>query len=340
MRASVLHGPGRVAVEERPVPEPGPGEVLVRIGSVGICGSDVHYYRHGRIAEYVVREPLILGHEAGGRIVGVGADVDPARIGQRVALEPGVPCRVCRECKAGRYNLCPDVRFFATPPFDGTFAEYVTLAADFAHPVPDSLSDDAAGLIEPLSVAVWACAKAEVGAGSSVLLSGAGPIGLMTVQVARALGATDVVVSDVAPARLDAATRFGATRTLDARTENAANAGIEVDAYIDCSGAPPAIAQGITAVRPAGRVVLVGMGADEITIPVGLVQGRELTITGTFRYANTYPTAIALAAAGRVDLDGMVTAHYTLDDAETALSQDRDPTAMKVIVRPGEAANN
>jgi L-iditol 2-dehydrogenase len=156
----------------------------------------------------------------------------------------------------------------------------------------------------------------------------------MTAQVARALGATEIIVSDVAPARLEAATRFGATRTLDARTENAAGLGIEVDAYIDCSGAPPAIGQGIRAVRPAGRVVLVGMGADEITIPVGLVQGRELTITGTFRYANTYPTAIALAAAGRVDLDGMVTAHYALDEVETALSQDRDPNTMKVIVQP------
>ena len=340
MRASVLHSPGRVVVEDRPVPEPGRGEVLIKIGSVGICGSDVHYYRHGRIAHYVVREPLILGHEAGGRIVGVGPDVDPNRLGQRVALEPGVPCRVCRECKAGRYNLCPDVQFFATPPVDGTFAEYVTLTADFAHPVPDTLSDDAAGLIEPLSVAVWACAKADIGAGSTVLLSGAGPIGLMTVQVARALGATQIVVSDVAATRLDMATRFGATRTLNAGTENAADAGIEVDAYIDCSGAAQAIQQGIKAVRPAGRVVLVGMGADEITIPVGLLQGRELTITGTFRYANTYPTAIALAASGRIDLDGMVTAHYPLDEAGMALSQDQDPSAMKVIIRPGEVADH
>ena len=116
MRASVLLGPGKVVLEERPVPSPGPGEVLIQIGSVGICGSDVHYYQHGRIAEYVVREPLVLGHEAGGRIVAVGAGVDSSRAGQRVALEPGVPCRICRECKAGRYNLCPDVRFFATPP--------------------------------------------------------------------------------------------------------------------------------------------------------------------------------------------------------------------------------
>ncbi len=335
MRVSVLHGPGKVVLEERPVPRPGPGEVLVQIGSVGICGSDVHYYRHGRIAEYVVREPLVLGHEAGGRIAAVGPGVDPGRIGQRVALEPGVPCRLCRECKAGRYNLCRDVRFFATPPIDGTFAEFVPLAADFAHPVPDSLSDDGAALIEPLSVGVWACEKAQLGAGSRVLISGAGPIGIMTVQVARALGATEIVVSDVAPARLEAAGSFGATRTLDARTDAAEIDGLDVDAAIDCSGAPPAISQAIRAIRPAGRLVLVGMGADEVTLPLGLIQGREITVTGTFRYANTYPTAIALAASGRVELDRMVTSRYGLDEAERALSLDADPTAMKVVVLPG-----
>ncbi len=337
MRVSVLHGPGKVELEQRPVPRPGPREVLVQIGSVGICGSDVHYYRHGRIAEYVVREPLVLGHEAGGRIAAVGQGVDPDRIGQRVALEPGVPCRLCRECKAGRYNLCRDVRFFATPPIDGTFAEFVVLAADFAHPVPDSLSDDAAALMEPLSVGVWACDKAQVGAGSRVLVSGAGPIGIMTVQVARALGATEIIVSDVAPARLAAARSFGATRTLDARTDGAEIDGLDVDAAIDCSGAPPAIAQAIRAIRPAGRLVLVGMGADEVTLPLGLIQGREITVTGTFRYANTYPTAIALAASGRVDLDRMVTSRYGLDEAERALSLDSDPAAMKVVVLPGIA---
>ncbi len=338
MRVSVLRAVGDVAVEKRPVPSPAAGEVLIKVGSVGICGSDIHYFRHGRIAEYVVREPLILGHEAGGHIVAVGPGVDPGRIGQAVALEPGVPCRVCRECKAGRYNLCPDVRFFATPPIDGAFAEYVVLAADFAHPVPDSLSEDAAGLIEPLSVGVWACDKVHVGAGSRVLISGAGPIGVMNVQVARALGATEIVVSDISPARLDTAMKFGATRALDARSESAVDAGIEVDAFIDCSGAQIAVQQGIRAVRPAGHVALVGMGADEISLPVGLIQGRELTVTGTFRYANVYPTAIALAASGLIDLDGMVTAHFSLDDVEAALSQDGNPDTMKVIVRPGGVA--
>ncbi len=335
MQVSVLRGIGDVAVETRDVPAPGPGEVLIKVGSVGICGSDIHYFRHGRIAEYVVREPMILGHEAGGRIVAVGAGVAPDRIGQRVAMEPGVPDRVCRECKEGRYNLCPNVRFFATPPIDGAFAEYVVLAADFAHPVPDSLSEDAAGLIEPLAVGVWACAKVQVGAGSRVLIAGAGPIGVMNVQVAKALGASDIIVSDISAARLELAKKFGATRVLDARTESAVDAGIEVDAFIDCSGAEIAVKQGIRAVRPAGHVALVGMGADEISLPVGLIQGRELTITGTFRYANVYPTAIALAAAGLIDLDGMVTAHFGLQDVEAALSQDGNPNTMKVIVRPG-----
>jgi len=336
MNVNVLAAVEEMRSERRPVPEPGRGEVLVRIGSVGICGSDVHYYRHGRIADYVVREPLVLGHEAGGVIVAVGDDVPDDRVGERVALEPGVPCRHCRECKHGRYNLCADVQFFATPPVDGAFAEYVSIAADFAHPIPDSISDDGAGLIEPLSVAVWACGKAHVGIGSRVLISGAGPIGLMNVQVAKAAGASQIVVTDIAPARLETAVAFGATRVLDARTEDAADSGIEVDAFIDCSGAEPAVRAGIRAVRPAGHVVLVGMGADNVSLPVGIIQNRELTITGTFRYANTYPTAIELAASGAVRLDEMVTAHFGLDEAESALQAAADPAAIKVIVRAGQ----
>lgn len=335
MRVSVLARAGEVRIERRPVPEPGPDEVLVQVGSVGICGSDVHYFRHGRIAEHVVRQPLVLGHEAGGSIVAVGAGVDRARVGERVALEPGVPCRRCRECKHGRYNLCPTVQFFATPPVDGAFAEFVTIAADFAHPVPDSVSDDGAGLIEPLAVGVWACGKAGVAAGSRVLIAGAGPIGLMNVQVARALGATEIVVTDIDQERLALARRCGATRTLEAGKHSPADLGIEVDAFIDCSGAPAAVRDGFRAVRPAGRVVLVGMGADELTIPVGLLQGREITVTGTFRYANVYPTAIALAASGVIDLDSLVTDHFDLEHAAQALERGTAPGAVKVIVHPG-----
>src|SRR4051794_40244862 len=149
MQVSVLRGVGEVDVEERPVPEPAADEVLVEVGSVGVCGSDVHYYEHGRIGTHVVRSPLVLGHEAGGVVTAVGADVTTVSVGQRVSIEPGVPCRTCAQCLAGRYNLCPEVRFFATPPFDGAFSQFVAMPAAFVYPVPDSVSDDAAGLIEP-----------------------------------------------------------------------------------------------------------------------------------------------------------------------------------------------
>src|SRR5881227_1171601 len=176
MQVSVLRGVGQVAVEERSVPEPAADEVLVEVGSVGVCGSDVHYFEHGRIGPYVVDSPLVLGHEAGGVVAAVGAEVTSLQVGQRVSIEPGVPCRACRQCLAGRYNLCPDVRFFATPPYDGALQEYVVVPAAFAHPIPDSISDDAAALLEPLSVGVWACRRGQVSAGSRVLVNGAGPI--------------------------------------------------------------------------------------------------------------------------------------------------------------------
>lgn len=332
MRASVLRGAKDVVVEERPVPQPAAGEVLVRIGSVGVCGSDVHYFEHGRIGDFVVTAPLVLGHEAGGVVVAVGPGVAPDRVGQRVSLEPGVPCRRCEWCHQGEYNLCPDIRFFATPPVDGAFCEYVAIADDFAYPVPEVLSDDAAGLLEPLSVAVWANRKADVGVGSSVLVAGAGPVGLLVAQVARALGAGRVVVSDVDEHRRGLASQFGATEVLDPAQPPSATA--DVEAFIDCSGAPAAVTAGVRMVRPAGRVVLVGMGADEMTIPVSLVQNREIVVTGTFRYANTWPEAIALASSGAVDLDALVTGHVDLDHVVDALAPDPAQRHVKIMVRP------
>lgn len=334
MRASVLRGVEDLVVEERRVPVPQPGEVLVQVGSVGTCGSDVHYFRHGRIGSFVVTDPLVLGHEAGGRVVAVGQGVPTSRVGERVSLEPGVPCRHCEYCRQGSYNLCPDVKFFATPPVDGAFCEYVTLAADFAYPIPDTMSDDAAGLIEPLSVGVWANRKAGVGIGSSVLVSGAGPVGLVVTQVARALGATQIVVSDVDPRRLELARSCGATDVLDA-TAGAPPDDLWVDAFVDCSGVTSAVTAGVPRVRPRGAVVLVGMGADEVSLPIPVVQNRELTVTGTFRYANTWPQAIALVARKEVDLDSLVTGHVDLDHVVDALAPDPAAHHVKVIVRPG-----
>jgi L-iditol 2-dehydrogenase len=335
VRVSVLRGVGDVALVERPTPEPGPGEVVVRVASVGVCGSDVHYYDHGRIGQYVVEQPLVLGHEASGVVTALGAGVSSPAIGQRVSIEPGVPDLVCEQCLAGRYNLCPGMRFYATPPIDGAFAEYVVVHAAFAHPVPDSISDDAAALLEPLSVGIWACRKAGVTAGSRVLITGAGPIGLVSVQAARAFGATDIVVSDVNPARLALARDLGATQVLDARTADVEDLPRPPDVLLECSGHPAATVAGIRALAPAGRAVLVGMGGDELPLPLSVVQERELEVTGTFRYAGTWPTAIALVAAGRVDLDRLVAGAYALGEAEDALTAGRrDPHSVKVVVHP------
>lgn len=267
MRVSVLYGAGSLGLEERADPTPGPHEVVVRVASVGVCGSDVHYYEHGRIGSHTVDAPLVLGHEASGTVTQVGHEVTRLEPGQRVSVEPGVPDFTCPECLAGRYNLCHHMRFYATPPVDGAFAELVTAHELFAHPVPDALSDDAAALLEPLSVGLWACRKALVGAGSRVLVTGAGPVGLVAAQAARALGAAEVVVSDVNPHRLRLAAELGATDVLDARSQSVNEAGVEPDVLLECSGNQRATSEAIRVVARAGRVVLVGMGGDELALP-------------------------------------------------------------------------
>jgi L-iditol 2-dehydrogenase len=335
MRAAVLHGIEKLVIEERPVPRPGDGQVLVRVTAVGVCGSDVHYYEHGRIGDFVVEQPMVLGHESSGVIVSVGEGVGTDRVGQRVSTEPGLPDLSCSECLAGRYNLCPAMRFFATPPVDGSLAEYVVVHEAFAHPVPDQLSDDAAALLEPLSVGVWANRKAGTTAGSRVLVTGAGPIGLVAAQCALAFGATEVVLADLNAYRLNLGSSLGATGTIRVDERPISESGFEPTILLECSGHPGATRDGIRSVARAGRVVLVGMGGDELALPLAHVQNREIEVTGTFRYANTWPTAIALAASGRVDVDRLVTGHFTLDRTQDALlAGRRDPRSVKAVINP------
>jgi L-iditol 2-dehydrogenase len=335
MRAAVLRKPGKVVIEERPIPLAGAGEVVVRVRAVGVCGSDTHYYEHGRIGRFVVEAPLVLGHEAAGEVTDLGPGVTRLVAGQRVSIEPGVPDLTCGQCLAGRYNLCANMRFFGTPPVDGAFAEYVVVHEAFAHPVPCSVGDDAAALLEPLSVGIWACMKARVTAGSRVLITGAGPIGLVSLQAALAFGATEVVVSDVNPVRLAVAKELGATTVIDARETSVTDLHRRPEVLLECSGHPPAIGEAIRALDSAGRAVLVGMGGDEILLPLSVVQERELEVTGTFRYAGTWPRAIALIASGRIDLDRLVTGTYRLDQAEEALTAGRrDQQSVKVVIHP------
>ncbi len=331
-RVALLTEPGTIVMDERPMPQVGPHDVLVEVTAVGVCGSDVHYYEHGRIGSFIVEQPLILGHEAAGRVVEIGSDVTRHKVGDRVALEPGIPCGHCRECRAGNYNLCPDVQFFATPPVDGTFARYVAHNEYFAFTLPETMSDAAGGLMEPLSVGIWSCKRSGVTGGSRVLITGAGPIGLLTLQVARAYGATQVEVSDVRPERLELAERMGATRTLIAGQDEPA----EADILIECAGNQSALHAGLNALRPAGVAVAVGLGPNTtVEVPIDVIQSRELWLTGSFRYANTYPTAIALAASGAVDVESIVTGHFGLDESEAALRAGIDSDgAIKVVVYP------
>jgi L-iditol 2-dehydrogenase len=336
MRTSVLVGTKNLTIENRELPDYGSDEVLVKIAAVGVCGSDVHYFRHGRIGDFVVDAPLVLGHEVSGTIVAVGDSVDPARVGQRVAIEPQRPCGKCRECRAGLYNLCPNMEFYATPPVDGAFAEYAVIQDAFAHAIPDNLSDEAAALLEPLSVAITTMRKAQIVPGSTVLIAGAGPIGIICAQTAKAFGAAEVIVTDLVAERRDRALKYGATRVIDPAEVDVANAGLDVNAFIDASGAPPAVTAGIKAVRPAGHVVLVGLGNPEMTLPVERIQNYEINVTGIFRYTNTWPAAIHLVASGMVDLDSLVTGRFGLGQVEEALESDQDPASLKSVVYPSK----
>jgi L-iditol 2-dehydrogenase len=334
MHAVVLRAPGDVVVEERPVPTTGPDEVLVRVTAVGVCGSDVHYVKHGRIGNFVVTGPMILGHEPAGVIVAVGSQVPPGRVGQRVSIEPGRPCRRCRYCLGGQYNLCPRMAFFSTPPVDGALSEYVVVHEAFAHPVPDSMSDDEAALLEPLSVGVWSCRKAGVGIGTRVLVTGAGAVGLVAMQVARAAGAAQVVVTDVDRGRLTMAAELGADSAVDASSSRL-DPTFQPDVILECSGNLDALQSAVEVLAPAGRVVLVGAGFDDLILPMSLIQPRELQIVGIFRYANTWPAAIDLVRSGRVVLEPLVTSHVGLADSPAVLSRAApDPGEVKTVVLP------
>ncbi len=333
---AVLMKVGEVAVHPADVPTPGPTQVLIEVAAVGICGSDVHYYDHGGIGDFMVKEPLVLGHEASGTIRAVGSAVTDREVGQRVAMEPQETCGRCEQCLAGRYNLCPDVHFFATPPIHGAFAQFVVLESHRAHPVPDSLSDEAAALIEPLSVGIWAAQKANVQPGDRVLVTGAGPVGLLCADVARARGAAWVVVSDTNDRRLEVAAQRGANQTVNAMAGPLIEQIDPVNVILECSGAAPAVNGAFAVAAPAARIILVGMGSASMELPVQLIQVKELMVTGTFRYANTYPAAIALAASGVVDLDSLVTAKFGLEQVTEALSAAKvDPNTLKPVVYPG-----
>jgi L-iditol 2-dehydrogenase len=340
MQAFVLYQPRDLRAERRPVPSIAADQVLVRVRAVGVCGSDVHYWYSGRIGPVAVESPMILGHECAGEVVELGANVSHLHVGDRVALEPGVPCGQCEFCRAGRYNLCPEVVFFATPPVDGAFCEYVAHRAAFAYRLPEEVSYEEGAMCEPLSVGIHAVRRAGIGLGDSVLITGAGPIGLVTLMAARAAGATMTIVTDLQPGRLQLARELGATVSVDIRSHDAQaivrdlTAARGVDATIECTGASRAMLTGITSVKRGGTAVWVGTADDAYTIPAVDVIRRALTVRGIFRYRHTYPPAIDLIATGQAEVARLITHRFPLDRLQEAMETahtGRDG-AVKVIV--------
>lgn len=343
--ALVLHAIDDMRLDTKPTPKPGPNDALIAVKSVGICGSDVHYWKHGRIGPFILNNPMVLGHESSGQVVAVGEKVTHLKAGDRVTMEPGVPCRACHNCKNGRYNLCPDIVFMATPPYDGSLSTYYVHPADFCYKLPDNVSYDEGAMCEPLSVGVHAVSRANVTVGQTVLITGAGPIGLMCLMAARAAGAGTTIITDIKQERLDVAKKLGATHTIDTTKVSDVVAHINslvgpqsVDTAIECSGATVAIHAAIKGTRNGGCVVLVGMGAPEISLPLIDAAVREVDIKGVFRYCNTYPKTLALIASGKVDVKPLITHHFDFKESADAfnvarLGADKDnKMAIKVVI--------
>jgi L-iditol 2-dehydrogenase len=330
--AAVMPELGRIRIEDRGARELDPRRARVRIESVGVCGSDTTYFTAGYIGDWKVEGPIVLGHEASGQVVEVGADVTRVSIGDRVAIEPGTPCRDCRDCMAGRYHLCPDFVFLATPPHDGALVQLLVMDERNLFPMPDEMSYDEGAMLEPLSVGVWACHRAGMVPGDRVLVSGAGPVGILAAQTARAFGASHVQITDLVDFRLEMAAGMGIHA---ARADELTHSAPDFDVLLECSGAPTALADGLWRLRTNGRAAMVGMPKQAVELPLSRLNVRELTIGLVNRYSHTWPTAMALVADGRVDVAGIVTHHFPLSQTADALMLGkRVPDSMKAIIHP------
>lgn len=316
----------KIEVGEAPMPQIGPDDVLIKMQSVGVCGSDLHYYKTGNIGDFVVEFPFILGHEAAGVIAEVGANVNHLKVGDRVCMEPGVPCMKCEECLTGHYNLCKDVRFWATPPYDGVLSEYVAHPAAFTFKIPGNMSFTEGALVEPLAIGLHACNMGGVKLGHTVAIVGAGCIGLVTLLAAKAYGATQIIVGDVLDKRLQKAAELGAI-AVNTKENDFAQKVLEMtggrgaDVCIDCAGFSATVDACLTAAKSAGTVIIVGLGEDRVNgFNTGIMSVKELTVKSIFRYRNLYPTAINAIADGRIDVESIVSHRFTFDDTIDAFA--------------------
>ena len=342
MKVAVMLGIGKMGFEERDIPQPKDDEVLVKLEYVGICGSDLHYYESGAIGDYVVKPPFVLGHEPGGTVVEVGKNVTHLKVGDRVALEPGKTCGHCEFFKTGRYNLCPDVVFFATPPVDGVFQEYVAHEAGLCFKLPDNVSTMEGALIEPLAVGFHAARQGGAQAGQVAVVTGAGCIGLVSMMALKAMGVSKVYSVDVMDKRLDKALELGADGVINGSREDAVKkvmeltGGMGCDLVIETAGTEITTRQAVQMTKKGATIVLVGYSkTGEIKMPISLALDKELTFKTVFRYRHIYPMAIDAVASGRVNLKGIVTNEFALDDIQEAMDESVNNKAdiVKAVVK-------
>ncbi|OAY48229.1 L-idonate 5-dehydrogenase isoform X1 [Manihot esculenta] len=324
--AAWLLGIKNLKIQPYHLPSLGPYDVKVRIKALGICGSDVHHFKTMRCANFIVKKPMVLGHECAGVIEEVGSEVNTLAVGDHVALEPGISCRRCNLCKDGRYNLCPEMKFFGSPPTNGALANKVVHPANLCFKLPENVTLEEGAMCEPLSVGVHACRRAKIGPDTNVLIMGAGPIGLITLLTARAFGAPRVIIVDVDDQRLSIAKNLGADEILQVSTniedvgeeamkiQSAMGSGIDVS--FDCVGYAKTMSTALNATRSGGKVCLIGLALSEMTVPLTPAAAREVDIVGIFRYRNTWPLCIELLRTGKIDVKPLITHRFSFSQVE------------------------
>ncbi|XP_028164842.1 sorbitol dehydrogenase-like [Ostrinia furnacalis] len=341
--AAVLYGPNDLRVEKWPMPEINDYEVLVKMTSVGICGSDVKLYSSGRCGAVQVASPIVIGHEGAGYVVKVGSKVSDLKVGDRVAIEPTQPCRACEHCRLGRYNVCARPGYCSTPAAPGNLSRYYKHVADFCHKIPANLSMDEGAAVQPLAIAVHACRRAGISLGHSVVVLGAGPVGVLCAMTARAMGATNILITDTVESRLDTAKEMGVNHALLVKPEEpdqdvvdriTLTLGAQPHVTIDACAFPSAQRVSLMVTRTGGTVLVVGIGEPTSQVPLTAALLREVDVRGSNRIANTYPAALAAVSSGAIDLKRFISHHMPLERAKEALELAKSGQAMKIIIHP------
>lgn len=328
VRALVLERQHELKLRDIDLPQTvGPGEVRIKIHTVGICGSDVHYYTHGRIGPFVVEAPMVLGHEAAGTVVETGEGVEHLKVGDRVCMEPGIPDPNSRASRLGLYNIDPAVRFWATPPIHGVLTPYVVHPANYTFKLPDNVSFAEGAMVEPFAVGMQAAAKAKIAPGDTAVVIGAGPIGTMVAIAALAGGCARAIVADLAQPKLDIAAGYQGVipvnirdKSLPAEVKRLTD-GWGADVVFECSGSSKAWETLLDLPRPGGTLVVVGLPVAPVAFDIATASTKEIRIETVFRYAHQYDRAIALMGSGRVDLKPLISATFPFEDSITAFDR-------------------